>query len=93
VYAVAPYNTLLVYSYSKLYGATGWRLGCIVANKKKVFDDLIAWLPEEKLKSLDEDYGIVTMEPRAFSFIERLAADSRSIGLYHTSDYRFRSRP
>ncbi|MGH4117423.1 bifunctional aspartate transaminase/aspartate 4-decarboxylase [Clostridium sp.] len=85
VYAVAPYNTLLVYSYSKLYGATGWRTGCIAMNKQNVFDDLIARLPEEKLKTLDEDYSIVTIEPRSFPFIERLTADSRSIGLYHTS--------
>jgi len=85
LYSVAPYNTLLVYSYSKLYGCTGWRLGCIAMNENNVFDDLIARLPEEKLKSLDEDYGIVTMEPRSFPFIERLTADSRSIGLYHTS--------
>ncbi|MBK5252890.1 MAG: bifunctional aspartate transaminase/aspartate 4-decarboxylase [Peptostreptococcaceae bacterium] len=85
VYSVAPYNTLLVYSYSKLYGCTGWRLGCIAMNKKNVFDDLIAHLPEEKLKLLDEDYGIVTLEPRTLPFIDRLTADSRSIGLYHTS--------
>jgi len=85
VYAVAPYNTLLVYSYSKLYGATGWRVGCIAMNKQNVFDDLIARMPEEKLKSLDEDYSIVTTDPRSFPFIERLTADSRSIGLYHTS--------
>jgi len=85
VYAVAPYNTLLVYSYSKLYGTTGWRVGCIAMNKQNVFDDLIARLPEEKLKALDKDYSIVTLEPRSFPFIERLTADSRSIGLYHTS--------
>jgi aspartate 4-decarboxylase len=85
IYAVAPYNTLLVYSYSKLYGATGWRIGCIAMNKQNVFDDLIARLPEEKLQSLDEDYSIVTTNPRSFPFIERLTADSRSIGLYHTS--------
>ena len=26
VYSVAPHNTLLVYSFSKLFGVTGWRL-------------------------------------------------------------------
>ncbi|MDA3861870.1 MAG: bifunctional aspartate transaminase/aspartate 4-decarboxylase [Melioribacteraceae bacterium] len=85
VYSVVPYNTILVYSYSKLFGCTGWRIGCIAMNEKNVFDDLIALLPEEKLKSLDEDYGIVTTEPRSLPFIERLTADSRSIGLYHTA--------
>lgn len=85
VYAVAPYNTILVYSFSKLYGATGWRIGMIAVNKKNIFDDLIANLPEETQKEFDEDYGIVTTEPRKLPFIERLAADSRAIGLYHTS--------
>ncbi|WP_369130587.1 bifunctional aspartate transaminase/aspartate 4-decarboxylase [Desulforhopalus vacuolatus] len=85
VYAVAPYNTLLVYSYSKLYGATGWRVGTIAVNKKNVFDDLIAAMPEATQKEFDENYSIVTNEPRKLPFIERLTADSRSIGLYHTS--------
>lgn len=85
IYSVAPYNTLLVYSFSKLYGATGWRLGLIAANEENVFDDLIAKLPEEKLKDLDARYGLVTLEPRKLKFIDRLVADSRSVGLYHTS--------
>ncbi|MEG1474401.1 MAG: bifunctional aspartate transaminase/aspartate 4-decarboxylase [Longicatena sp.] len=85
VYSVAPRNTILVYSYSKLYGATGWRVGLIAMNEKNIYDDLLANLPEEKLKALDNDYRIVTINPRAFPIVERFAADSRSIGLYHTS--------
>lgn len=85
IYSVAPYNTLLVYSFSKLYGATGWRLGLIAANENNVFDDLITKLPEEKLNDLDARYGLVTLEPRKLKFIDRLVADSRSVGLYHTS--------
>lgn len=85
VYAVAPHNTLLVYSFSKLYGVTGWRLGCIAANKDNVFDSLIKKLPAEKLAELDSDYSIVSLKPRELSFIDRICADSRSIGLYHTS--------
>lgn len=85
VYSIAPYNTLLVYSYSKLFGVTGWRIGCIAMNEKNVFDELIQKLPEQKLKELDYDYSIITMDPRHLPFIERICADSRSIGLYHTS--------
>lgn len=85
IYSVAPYNTLLVYSFSKLYGATGWRLGLIATNENNVFDYLISKLPEEKLKDLDDRYGLVTLEPRKLKFIDRLVADSRSVGLYHTS--------
>lgn len=85
IYSVAPHNTLLVYSFSKLYGATGWRLGLIAANENNVLDDLISRLPEDKLKALDDRYGLVTLEPRKLKFIDRLVADSRSVGLYHTS--------
>lgn len=85
IYSVAPYNTLLVYSFSKLYGVTGWRLGLIAANENNIFDELISKLPEEKLQDLDKRYGLVTFEPRKFKFIERIVADSRSVGLYHTS--------
>lgn len=85
VYGEAPYNTVLVYSFSKLFGATGWRLGVIAVHDDNVFNALLAKLPEEEKKVLDSDYSIVTMEPRKMLMIDRFCADSRSIGLYHTS--------
>ncbi len=85
VYSVLPHNTILVYSYSKLYGATGWRIGMIAMNKNNVVDRLISKLPDGDRKALAGDYAIVTTDPDSMPFIERLCADSRSIGLYHTS--------
>lgn len=85
VYSIAPENTILVYSYSKLFGATGWRVGLIAMQKKNIFDQLISELPENILKELDKRYDIVTSHPRNLNFIDRMAADSRSVGLYHTS--------
>lgn len=85
VYSVAPHNTILVYSFSKLYGVTGWRTGLIAMNRDNVFDRLIAALPEEKKATLCSDYSIVTLDPDSFPFCERICADSRNIGLYHTS--------
>ena len=85
VYSVLPHNTILVYSYSKLYGATGWRIGLIAMNKDNVVDRLIAELPDDERQWLDDQYDIVTDTPESLPFIERLCADSRSIGLYHTS--------
>ena len=85
VYSVLPHNTILVYSYSKLYGATGWRIGMIAMNEDNVVDRLIAELPSEDKSDLANEYAIVTTEPGEMPFIERLCADSRSIGLYHTS--------
>lgn len=85
VYAIAPHNTLLVYSFSKLYGATGWRTGLIALNRDNVFDRLIRELPEGRKRMLHYDYSIVTTEPENMAFIDRICADSRNIGLYHTS--------
>lgn len=84
-YSVLPHNTILVYSFSKLYGATGWRIGMIAMNEDNVVDRLIANLPAEHKDELAEEYAIVSSEPETMPFVERLCADSRSIGLYHTS--------
>jgi aspartate 4-decarboxylase len=85
LYSIAPTNTILVYSFSKLYGVTGWRIGLIAMNKHNIADTLLTKLPENELHELDKEYSIVTLTPRKLSFIDRICADSRSIGLYHTS--------
>ena len=85
VYAVLPYNTILVYSFSKLYGVTGWRVGLIAMNEDNVCDRLLRALPEEDRNYLREEYSIVTAAPDELPFLDRVVADSRSIGLYHTS--------
>ncbi len=85
VYAALPYNTILVYSFSKLYGVTGWRIGMIAMQDENVCDRLLSQLPEEDKNYLREEYAIVTADPDAMPFLDRVVADSRSIGLYHTS--------
>ena len=85
VYSVLPYNTILVYSFSKLYGVTGWRVGLIAMNKNNVCDRLLRELPPEDRAFLHDEYSIVTAEPENMPFLDRVVADSRSIGLYHTS--------
>lgn len=85
VYSVVPNNTLLIYSFSKLYGATGWRLGLLAMNENNIFDRLIKELPENEKKEVNRRYSLVDTTPEDLPFIERVAADSRSIGLYHTS--------
>ena len=43
-----PHNTLGVYSYSKYFGCTGWRLGVIAIHEDNVFDRMIADLPDKR---------------------------------------------
>ena len=41
-----PYNTACIYSYSKYFGATGWRVGTIAVSQENIFDQLLKsqWL-------------------------------------------------
>lgn len=80
-----PQNTIGVYSYSKYFGCTGWRLGVIAIHEDNIYDKMIAKLPEQHVKALDKRYGPITLEPRKFKFIDRIVADSRDIGLNHTA--------
>jgi aspartate 4-decarboxylase len=80
-----PYNTIGVYSYSKYFGATGWRLGVIAIHEENIFDQKITKLPDGDLKALDKRYGALTLEPRKIKFIDRIVADSRDVALNHTS--------
>ena len=80
-----PQNTIGVYSYSKYFGCTGWRLGVIAIHENNIFDNMIAKLSDQHVKALDKRYGPITLEPRKFKFIDRIVADSRDIGLNHTA--------
>ena len=85
VYSRIPHNTILVYSFSKLYGVTGWRVGLIAMHEDNVVDRLIAGLPDADKAALAQEYASVMPDITDFKFIDRMCADSRSIGLYHTS--------
>lgn len=80
-----PRNTLLVYSYSKHYGATGWRLGVIGLDDDNVIDELIAAQSQEDKDRLNKRYGSLSLEPEKIKFIDRLVADSRQVALNHTA--------
>src|SRR5499425_1963600 len=51
-----PQNTIGVYSYSKYFGATGWRLGVIAIHEENIFDQKIAKLGDAELIALDKRY-------------------------------------
>jgi aspartate 4-decarboxylase len=80
-----PHNTIGVYSYSKYFGCTGWRLGVIAIHEDNLYDKMIAKLPDGELKALDKRYGPITLTPRKLKFIDRIVADSRDVALNHTA--------
>jgi aspartate 4-decarboxylase len=85
LFATCPQNTILVYSYSKYFGATGWRLGLIALHEDNVLDRQLRQLGDRDLEALDRRYASLTLEPRKLKMIDRLVADSRAVALNHTA--------
>ncbi|AKE20908.1 aminotransferase class I and II family protein [Francisella tularensis subsp. tularensis str. SCHU S4 substr. NR-28534] len=85
LFSKCAYNTLCVYSFSKYFGATGWRIGTIALHKDNIFDKLISNLDDKKLDELDKHYSSLTTDSRTLKFIDRLVADRRSVALNHTA--------
>ena len=83
--AELPQNTICVYSFSKNFGCTGWRLGVVGVHQDNIYDKAIAKLPPAWKKRLHKRYGALTMEPEKIKFIDRMVADSRCVALNHTA--------
>ena len=81
-----PRNTIGVYSYSKYFGCTGWRLGVIALHQDNIIDEMIADHPD---KHVSWPWTNATARsrstPRELKFIDRIVADSRDVALNHTA--------
>ena len=80
-----PYNTIGVYSLSKYFGVTGWRLGTIILNEDNIYNKLISDLTEIHKLNLNKRYCHLSCNPEKISFIDRIVADSRQVALNHTA--------
>ena len=83
--AELPHNTLCVYSFSKYFGATGWRLAVTALHEDNIYDKMIARLPEEQKAILSKRYSSLDLHPEKMKFIDRMVADSRQVALNHTA--------
>ncbi len=79
--AELPDNTLCVYSFSKYFGATGWRLAVISLHEDNIYDRMIAALPDDKKAALAKRYSSIMLDPSKMKFIDRMVADSRQVAL------------
>jgi aspartate 4-decarboxylase len=80
-----PQNTIGVYSFSKHFGCTGWRLGVVAVHQDNIYDRMIAKLPAKERAALNRRYGSITLSPEKLKFIDRMVADSRAVALNHTA--------
>ncbi|MCD8187017.1 MAG: aspartate 4-decarboxylase [Rikenellaceae bacterium] len=80
-----PRNTICVYSFSKYFGATGWRCGVIALHQDNIYDDMLSAVPQAEKERLAKLYESLTLRPDRLKFIDRLVADSRQVALNHTA--------
>lgn len=83
--AAAPRNTILIYSFSKFWGATGARLGVVGLHAANAIDERLAGMPEEVQEVARTRYRTLATRPERMKFIDRMVADSRAVGLNHTA--------
>ena len=80
-----PFNTIGVYSFSKYFGCTGWRIAFIATAKQNLMDSMISDLGKHVREELKKRYESISMNPDKLKFIDRLVADSRLVALNHTA--------
>jgi aspartate 4-decarboxylase len=85
IMADLPYNTIGVYSYSKYFGVTGWRLGTIALYEDNVFDKLLREQDDDRKQRARRRYSGLSTDPDKIPFIDRIVADSRQVALNHTA--------
>lgn len=78
-----PLNTIEVYSLSKYFGTTGWRLGLTMLAKNNRIDKLLQNLPQKYKKALHKRYETATIDPEKLSFMDRVVFDSRQVAEAH----------
>lgn len=85
VAAVAPRQTVVLYSFSKFWGTTGLRLGVVGVHSSNALDEPLRHMQGEDLAAACARYAPVSPSPGKLKLIDRMVADSRAIGLNHTA--------
>ncbi|MBE6022391.1 MAG: aspartate 4-decarboxylase [Cellulosilyticum sp.] len=80
-----PYHTIGVYSFSKYFGVTGWRLGVIAMYHENIFEKLLGKLSTVNREDVMSRYQTMVENPSKLKFIDRIVADSRQVALNHTA--------
>ena len=83
--AALPRNTIGIYSFSKFYGVTGWRLGVVALHADHVVEGRLKQQPAHLRRAVARRYAPLVLQPERLAFIDRMVAESRAIALNHTA--------
>ena len=81
----APRQTIVLYSFSKFWGATGLRLGVVGLHASNRLDERLAAAGADAKAAARARYAGIAAEPERLKLIDRMVADSRAVGLNHTA--------
>ena len=79
---VLPKNTIGVFSFSKYFGVTGWRLGTIIMHNTNIIDNKLL---KEAPKEVNDRYRMISNKPEKIKFMDRILADSRQVAEAHVA--------
>jgi aspartate 4-decarboxylase len=86
---VLPRNTIGVFSLSKYFGVTGWRLGTIVMHNSNIIDGRLLNPKFRKdmknLEQINQRYAMMSTKPEKIKFMDRILADSRQVAEAHVA--------
>ena len=80
-----PKNTIEVFSLSKYFGTTGWRLGLVMVPKDTNLNKMVWNRPPKEKAALHKRYELNTINPDKLTFMERLVYDSRAVSEAHVA--------
>jgi aspartate 4-decarboxylase len=83
--AAAPLQTILLYSFSKFWGATGLRLGVVGLHASSRLDERLAAMTGARRAGARARFAAVATAPERLKLIDRMVADSRAVALNHTA--------
>jgi aspartate 4-decarboxylase len=78
-----PKNTIEVYSLSKYFGTTGWRLGLVMMPKDTNLNKMLKQLPANEKQALHKRYSLASIDPEKLTFMDRIVFDSRQVAEAH----------
>jgi aspartate 4-decarboxylase len=86
---VLPRNTIGVFSLSKYFGVTGWRLGTIVMHNSNIIDGKLLnpkfRTDKDVLEQINNRYKMLSTKPDKIKFMDRILADSRQVAEAHVA--------
>jgi aspartate 4-decarboxylase len=83
--AAAPRNSIVLYSFSKFWGATGLRLGVVGVHNASYLDERLSAQDGDAVGATRARYGAISAAPERLKLIDRMVAESRAVVLNHTA--------